>query len=104
MQKQTPEALPGRIAVGVEEEQADKVEEKQEAEVGIAAFEACYTEISAAARPVLANTVDGKDVVIDIAAADTAIATIATIVAIIEVVDLLFLEPSVQLARSSYRP
>ncbi len=68
------------------------MEEEQEAEVGMAVFEAYYTEIAAAARPAAANMVEEAEVVMDMAAA----------VAIMEVVDFLFFEPSVRLARSSF--
>ncbi len=70
----------------------------------MAVFEAYCTEIAAAARPAAANTVEEAEAVIDMAAAGTAVATMTAAVAIMEVVDLLFFEPSVRLARSSYRP
>ncbi len=54
--------------------------EKQEAEVSIAVFEAYCTEISASAGFALANTVEKTEIVIDIAATSKAAVTVAAAV------------------------
>ena len=77
---------------------------EQNAEVEIAMLEAYCTEIGSTARLSAASTITETGVVMNMAAAGTAFATMATAVAIIEVVNLLLFEPSVRLARSSYRP
>ncbi len=46
----------------------------------MAVFEAYCTEIASAARPAVANTVEEAEVVMDMAAAGTAIATMAAAV------------------------
>jgi len=62
-----------------------------------------YTEVAVAARPVMVNTVEQAEAVVDKAVLNTAVATEAAVVAILEV-DLLFFEPPIWLARSSYQP